>query len=69
MPNILKIARFGNPILRQTTESLTVKEVQSSKIQMLIKNIRYTLVAKEYGVGLAAPQVGEGIESAQSRTI
>src|SRR6266496_2858607 len=61
MPNILKIARFGNPILRQTTESLTVKEVQSSKIQMLIKNIRYTLVAKEYGVGLAAPQVGEGI--------
>lgn len=58
---ILALTRFGNPILRQKSRELSTKEIKSDKIQQLIANIRYTNKLKEYGVGLAAPQVGESI--------
>ncbi len=58
---ILKITRFGNPILRKPAKRLTNDEIVSHEIQNLIANMRYTLAKKEYGVGLAAPQVGESI--------
>ena len=59
--NILKRAQFGNPVLRQKTKELTAKEIKSTKIQKLIKDMRYTLDKKKYGIGLAAPQVGESV--------
>ncbi len=59
--NILTIKEFGNPILRAHAEQLSVQEIKSQKIQQLIKDIRYTLTEKKLGVGLAAPQVGEGV--------
>ncbi len=58
MPKILKATRFGNPILRFKTKRLTLKQVRSKETKDLIKNMRYTLLKKEYGVGIAAPQVG-----------
>lgn len=58
MPKSLKITRFGNPILRKKTRQLSVEEIKSDKIQTLINDIRYTLQNNNYGVGLAAPQVG-----------
>lgn len=61
MPQILPITRFGNPILRENTKQLTRREIVSEKIQTLINNMRHTLVEREYGVGIAAPQVGESI--------
>jgi peptide deformylase len=61
MPKILKATRFGNPILRTITQQLTVEDILSDKIQTLIDDMRYTLVQKSYGVGLAAPQVNVGV--------
>lgn len=61
MKHTLDLIRFGNPLLRQLTQQLSVEEVKSRKTQDLIANIRYTNEQKKYGVGLAAPQVGESI--------
>jgi len=61
MPKILKPTLFGNPILREKARRLTPEEIKSPEIQELITNMRHTLDTKKYGVGLAAPQVGQGI--------
>jgi len=58
---LLKLTRFGNPILREVARELSVKEIKSDEIQQLIANIRYTNDQKKYGVGLAAPQIGVGV--------
>lgn len=58
MSKILKVARFGNPVLRQVAGRLDVTKIKSREVQALIENIRYTLERKKYGVGMAAPQVG-----------
>ena len=53
---ILKVARLGHPVIRQSTVALSVAEIQSQEIQGLIDNMIQTM--HEYdGVGLAAPQV------------
>ncbi len=59
--NILKLRQFGDPVLRVKAQELSVSEIQSDKIQELIADIRYTNETKKYGVGLAAPQVGESV--------
>lgn len=55
---LLKRTQFGNPILRTSAKHLSVDQIISSEIQQLIKNMYKTISTKEYGVGLAAPQVG-----------
>lgn len=57
----LKLRQFGDPILRQCARRLTTKEIASPSIQKLIVDIRELNSLKQYGVGLAAPQVGNGI--------
>lgn len=54
---ILKILKYGDPILRQKA-----KEVSkiSKKVRTLIENMIDTMYANN-GVGLAAPQVGESL--------
>lgn len=58
---LLSITRFGNPVLRQVSKRLTKEEILSDDVQTLIQNIRETNTLKQYGVGLAAPQVGVGV--------
>lgn len=58
MKGLLKLMRFGNPVLRMQAKRLSDQEIKSDPIQTLIKSIRETNAAKQYGVGLAAPQVG-----------
>ena len=60
-PKIVKLTRFGNPILRENARRLSSDEIKSDKVRRLIADIRYTNETKKYGVGLAAPQVGESI--------
>lgn len=55
---LLALTRFGNPILRQTARKLSVDEIRSPETQQLTADIRHTNEQKQYGVGLAAPQVG-----------
>jgi peptide deformylase len=57
----LKITRFGNPILRKAAKRLNSDEVKSGPIQTLIRDMKALLETDEYGVGLAAPQVGKSI--------
>ncbi len=61
MSKILKLTRFGNPILRNVARQLRVEEIRSDEIQQLIADIRHTNKTKQYGVGLAAPQVGVSV--------
>ena len=56
--SILKVARLGNPVLRNGTEALPLDQLSSPAIQKLIDDMIETM--KEYdGVGLAAVQVHE----------
>jgi len=53
---ILKIARMGHPVLRETCKPIDPKAIRGPEVQTLIRNMLETMV--EYnGVGLAAPQV------------
>ncbi len=54
---ILKILRYGDPVLRE--KSKEVSKI-SKKIRTLIENMLDTMYANN-GVGLAAPQVGVGL--------
>ncbi len=63
----LRLTQFGNPILRQRSKLLTAQQMTSSKTEQLIADMGYTLKTKKLGVGLAAPQVGEGIALAVIR--
>ena len=58
MSKLLTLTRLGNPILREKMPELSRDEILSIEVQQLIENIRYTNQKKQYGVGLAAPQVG-----------
>jgi peptide deformylase len=58
--SILKIARMGHPVLRAKARAVHPSEIRTPKIQQLIDDMLETM--KEYqGVGLAAPQVHEGL--------
>src|SRR6266542_2643162 len=58
--SILKIARMGHPVLRAKTRPVHPSEIRSPKIQQLVDDMFETM--REYqGVGLAAPQVHEGV--------
>lgn len=57
----LWLRQFGDPVLREKARSLTNKEIKSTKIQTLITDIRELNQKKQYGVGLAAPQVGVSV--------
>ncbi len=55
----LKVRTTPDPILRQKSQPLKPFEIKSAKVQKLIQDIKDTLKAGEYGVGMSAVQVGE----------
>jgi peptide deformylase len=58
--SILKVARMGHPVLRAKARPLDKTELKSAAVQKLIDDMIDTM--SEYrGVGLAAPQVHEGV--------
>jgi peptide deformylase len=58
--SILKVARMGHPVLRERAQPIDPADIKSPGIQQLIDDMFETM--KEYnGVGLAAPQVHEGL--------
>jgi peptide deformylase len=57
----LERTEFGNPILRQPAKRLSKREIVSPEIQQLVVDMRTTLKNKQFGVGLAAPQVGRSV--------
>ena len=59
----LKLVQVGEEVLRQRARELSVEEIRSREIQELIDFMHDTL-RDAPGVGLAAPQVGLGIQLA-----
>ena len=58
--SILKVARMGHPVLRARARAVEPTEVRTAPFQKLIDNMIDTM--QEYaGIGLAAPQVHEGV--------
>jgi peptide deformylase len=58
--SILKVARMGHPVLRERARPLEKSDIKSAVVQKLIDDMIDTM--QEYhGVGLAAPQVHEGV--------
>ena len=58
--SILKVARMGHPVLRAKARSLEKAEIRGAAIQKLIDDMIDTMT-EYHGVGLAAPQVHEGV--------
>ena len=58
--SILKIARMGHPVLRAKTRTLDRAEIKRPTVQKLIDDLIETMI-EYHGVGLAAPQVHEGV--------
>lgn len=59
----LKLLQVGEPVLRERARELSRQEILSERIQVLIALMQETL-RDAPGVGLAAPQIGEGIQLA-----
>jgi peptide deformylase len=59
----LKIVQAGEKVLRQRARALTLDEIRNREIQELIESMRETMHDAP-GVGLAAPQVGLGLQLA-----
>jgi peptide deformylase len=62
-PTPLEIKSAGEPVLRQTALKLTREDILSPTTQQLIEQMRETMY-KAPGVGLAAPQIGLGLQLA-----
>jgi peptide deformylase len=58
--SILKVARMGHPVLRTRARELDPTEVRTAVFQKLIDDMIDTMAEYE-GIGLAAPQVHEGV--------
>lgn len=57
---ILKVARLGHPVLRAQAQPIPQSDIKSPRIQQLIDDMFETM-AEYQGIGLAAPQVHEGL--------
>jgi peptide deformylase len=58
--SILKVARMGHPVLRAPTKVLDKSSLRQPLLQKLIDDMIDTMF-EYHGVGLAAPQVHEGV--------
>jgi len=58
--SILKVARMGHPVLRERARPVEMSELKDPLFQKLIDDMVETM-HEYHGVGLAAPQVHEGV--------
>jgi peptide deformylase len=58
--SILKVARMGHPVLRAKARPLEKAEIRTPAVQKLIDDMIDTMT-EYHGVGLAAPQIHEGL--------
>jgi len=58
--SILKVARMGHPVLRARARALDRADLKTSTVQSLIDSMIETM-GEYHGIGLAAPQVHEGV--------
>ncbi len=59
-PRLLEVIRLGHPVLRREAEPVPEELFDSGRLHELARDMERTMV-EEHGVGLAAPQVAEGL--------
>ena len=59
----LTIVQVGEPVLRRSARPLRPNEIRSREVRELIQQMKETMHAAP-GVGLAAPQIGQGMQLA-----
>ncbi len=57
----LKIAKLGNPVLRQIAAAVDPRDIRTYDLQQFIDDLIETMLG-EPGIGLAAPQVSRSIQ-------
>ncbi len=55
------IVQNEDPVLRQVARAIPVAQIQSPSIKTLVSDMKALLSKEEYGVAIAAPQVGESL--------
>lgn len=55
------IVQVGDPVLRLKAKPIPKKDIGSPKLKALIFRMKKALAAEEFGVAIAAPQVGASI--------
>lgn len=60
----MKVTVFGNPILRDLAQTLSEHDIATERVISLIGTLQSMLATKDFGVGLAAPQIGENVSIA-----
>ncbi len=56
-----KIVQRDAPILRKVAQSVSIKDIESKKIQDILNKMKKALHAEEDGAAIAAPQIGENL--------
>ncbi|MBX4195536.1 peptide deformylase [Candidatus Parcubacteria bacterium] len=57
----MKILQKEDPVLRKIALEVPIKDIQSKKIQSVIKKMSKILSTQDDGVAIAAPQIGESL--------
>ena len=60
VPSPLEVIRLGHPVLRQVAEPVPEEFFGTGRLNDLFRNMVQTMISED-GVGLAAPQVAEGL--------
>ena len=55
------LSEHENPVLREKAAAIPAADIQSVRIRALISDMKKLLAKEEFGVALAAPQVGESL--------
>ncbi len=58
---VRSIVQNGDPVLRATAKEIPISDIGSKKIKKLIADMKMLLANEEFGVAIAAPQVGESV--------
>lgn len=53
------VVQVGAPVLREKAETVAKKDIGSKKLAVLIQKMKDILAKEEFGVAIAAPQIGE----------
>ena len=56
-----RIVQTGDPVLRRVAKEIPLKDIGSSRVRGIIADMKALLAKEEFGVAIAAPQVGESL--------
>src|SRR6185369_5253200 len=55
------LPEHSNPVLREKAHEIPLSDIKSHHMKALISDMKGLLAKEEYGVALAAPQIGESV--------